>query len=509
MGGHLDSSSTLARARSANRRGSRMPHTVVVLPSYSVGDSLLAHYAGRLPILEHRYLLWLLMLPHVPASQIVFVTSVRPSRKVLDYYLSLVPPEHRRDMRARMRILVVPDSSARSITTKLLDRPDLVERLRRMLVGRLAYIEPWNVTPAETELACRLGVPLNGTAAELWPLGFKSNGRKLMRSAGVPLPLGHEDVDSVDAVVAAAAAVKRQHPGAAGVVIKTDNSGTGDGNRVIRFSHNHTARDIRTAVEALEPWYLADLALGAVVEEFLVGRDFACPSVQVDITPEGSVEVLSTHEQLVGGPNGQVYVGCQFPANGSYGHRLAAYGEAVGRVLAGKGALGRFCVDFAAVESLSGSWDIYGLEINLRKSGTTHPIFALSSLAPGRYDGETGRWFTEDGSERCYRSTDSLEDPTWVGRAADDVISAIRMAGLEFDREARTGVVLHALCGLDIDGRLGLTAIGTSTPHAEHLYEAAVSALSVSSPATGATRAGVPAPRRPVDRGNSVVGLPA
>lgn len=478
MNGFVDSSPALARARSANRPGSRTPHTVVVLPSYSVSGSLLEHYAGRIPVLEHRYLLWLLSLPHVPASQIIFVTSVRPARQVIDYYLSLVPPEQRRDMRARFRILVVPDQSPRSVSAKLLDRPDLIARLRRMVGGRLGHIEPWNVTPAETELARRLGMPLNGTAAELWPLGFKSNGRRVMRRAGVPVPLGREDVRSVDEAVAAAEAIRREHPGVGGVVIKTDDSGTGDGNRVLRFSHSHATEDLRTAIASLERWYLDDLRLGAVVEEFLVGARFSSPSVQVDIAPGGSVEVLSTHEQLVGGPNGQVYVGCEFPANPSYGNQLASYGEAVGHELAQHGALGRFCVDFAAVQSLSGSWDVYGLEINLRKTGTTHPLFALSSLAPGRYDGSTGRWFTDDGSERCYRSTDGLVDPSWLGRPADDVINAIRTAGLEFDREARTGVVLHALCGLEIDGRLGLTAIGTSAVHAEHLYDAAVAALS-------------------------------
>lgn len=478
MNALVDSSPALALARAANRPDSQTPHTVVVLPSYSVGPSLLEHYAGRLPVLEHRYLLWLLSLPLVPTSRIIFVTSVRPAHQVIDYYLSLVPPEQRRDVRARFRILLVPDQTPRSVSAKLLDRPDLIERLRSMAGRGLAYIEPWNVTPCETEIARRLGMPLNGTAAELWPLGFKSNGRRIMRRAGIPLPPGREDVRSVDGVVAAAEAIRREHPGAAGVVVKTDNSGTGDGNRILRFSHPESESDLRAAVASLEPWYLDDLRLGAVVEEFLVGAHFACPSVQVDIAPEGSVEVLSTHEQLVGGPNGQVYVGCEFPANPSYNNLLASYGEAVGHVLAERGALGRFCVDFAAVQSLSGTWDVYGLEINLRKSGTTHPLSALSSLVPGRYDGPAGRWSTPDGTERCYRSTDGLMDPAWLGRPADDVINAIRTAGLEFDRETGTGVVLHALCGLEIDGRIGLTAIGTSLADAERLYDAAVAALS-------------------------------
>ena len=504
MGGFFDSFSSpespsdLGLARSAHQPGSLEPHTVVVLPSYSVGDSLLAHYAERIPALEHRQLLSLLALPRVPASQLVFVTSQRPARRVVDYYLSLVPARRRRDMRARMRIVEVPDRTPRSVTAKLLDRPDLIRKIRALAGDRLAYIEPYNVTPIEKDLASRLGMPLNGTAPELWPLGFKSNGRKVMRSAGVPLPLGHEDLRSVEMVVAAAEDIRRRHPSAAGVVVKSDNSGTGAGNRVIRFSPSTKAREVRRAVESLEPWFLADIALGCVVEELVVGTAVSSPSVQVDIAPGGRVDLLASHEQILGGPHGQVYDGCRFPASASYSRRLAPYGTEVGRVLSGLGALGRFSVDFAAVRSPDGTWDVYGLEINLRRTGTMHPYAVLSNLVPGRYDGPTGRWHSEDGSERCYRSTDNLVDPTWRGRTAEDVITAIRTAGLEFDQALGTGVVLHMFSGLDIDGRLGLTAIGRTPRHAEDLYSAAVAALAVTTlPACATLLPGPEAEPRP------------
>ena len=33
------------------------------------------------------------------------------------------------------------------------------------------------------------------------------------------------------------------------------------------------------------------------------------------VTPLGQLEVLSTHDQLLGGPSGQSYLGCIFPAD--------------------------------------------------------------------------------------------------------------------------------------------------------------------------------------------------
>ena len=476
----------LAVARAASRPGSRVPHTVVLLPSFSVSASLLAAYGPRIPALEHRQLLSLLALPQVPAAQYVVLTCLRPSDQVLDYYLSLVPPEQRHDMTARIRIVEVPDASHRSITAKLLDRPDLVATIGAMTRHRLAYIEPWNVTELEMELARRLDLPLNGPAAELWPLGFKSSGRRLMRAAGVPLPVGTENVRSPGDVVAAVADLRRARPQATAAVVKTDVGATGNGNRVIRFGTRTTEEEVRDAVESLGEGYLAELAAGGVVEELVVGARFSSPSVQVDLAPDGEVEVLSTHEQLFHGPDDQVYFGCRFPALPAYNRELARHGAAVGRTLASHGVVGRLGIDFAAVRGPSRSWRLFGLEINLRKSGTNHPLLLLQGLVPGRYDDSAGRWVSQDGSPRFYVSTDNLVDPAWLGRTPAAVIRAVRGAGVEFDQQTRTGVVLHMFSGLDIDGRLGLTAIGRSARDAQLLYDLAVSALSArATPSSG------------------------
>ena len=56
-------------------------------------------------------------------------------------------------------------------------------------------------------------------------------------------------------------------------------------------------------------------------------------------------------------------------------------------------------------------------------------------------------------------------------------ITAVADAGLQFSLEDGTGIVLHMLSGLAIDGRLGLTAIGTDPTHASQLYEDAATVL--------------------------------
>ena len=97
--------------------------------------------------------------------------------------------------------------------------------------------------------------------------------------------------------------------------------------------------------------------------------------------PDGTVELLSTHDQLLGGASGQKYLGCVFPADPGYAAKIAEPAMVVGRHLAQRGVLGRFAVDFVTVKDESGAWTPYAIELNLRKGGTTHPFLTLQFFA--------------------------------------------------------------------------------------------------------------------------------
>jgi hypothetical protein len=471
----------LGPALEANQARSNVDHVLVVLPSYSVSESILSHYGDRIPSLEHRYLNALLIAGRIESCEILSISTRLPDPAVLDYYFGLMPPDKRASARARVSLIDIDDGTPRSVAAKLLDRPDLTGEIRQRIGGRPALIEPWNVTEHEVALALELGVPINGTRPELRGLGFKSEGRRLISRAGVPVPLGHEDLKSVDDVVAAIDQMMSERPAMSGVVIKHDDSGAGDGNVVIDLKPMATAADpeawLRTQIEALPAWYLADLASGGIVEERIAGERFSSPSAQVDIRPGGKVVVLATHEQILGGESGQVYLGCRFPADPAYSGELAEHAAAIGETLAREGAIGRFSVDFVAASDSAGRWHVFAIEINLRKGGTTHPYAALRNLVPGRYDVRAGRWVADDGVTRVYSATDNLVDPGWKGLSSGSVIAAVAGSGDLFSPETRSGVVLHMLSGLAIDGRFGLTAIAEAAQQAAAMEEAARQAV--------------------------------
>jgi hypothetical protein len=288
-----------------------------------------------------------------------------------------------------------------------------------------------------------------------------------------------------DDVVAAVGVLRRLRPQLHAVVVKHDDSGAGDGNTVLpivtKTGRPRTGAELLHELLALPDWYLDDLRRGGVVEELVRGEELRSPSCQVDLLPDGSVAVLATHEQVLGGDNGQVFQGCRFPADAAYAGDLARHAVSIGQRLAAAGVSGRASVDFVAVRDHPAGWRVFALEVNVRKGGTSHPYSTLRNLVPGRYEAPSGTWLTHvDDTPRAYIATDNFVDTTFNGLDQAAVIRAVRNAGVQFDHRTQTGVVLHMLAGLGIDGRFGYTALGRNPDHAADLEartRAAVHAL--------------------------------
>lgn len=455
----------LADVWRATRPDADTDHVVVVLPSHGLVGALLEFYAQRLPALEHRFLTALLELARVPRRELVFVCSEVPPAALVDSYAGLLPAAVRADVLARFRVLTVPGPRGRSLAQNLAARPDLLTTLRRSLAGRPALLEPWHVTAAEAAVAVALGTPVYGTPPALAGLGTKSGSRRLFRRLDVPTAPGREGVRSADEVAAAVAALRAEVPCPHAVVVKLDDGSSGIG--------NHTLHDAgpEAPLAPLPGWYLADLVRGGVVELRVEGA-LTSPSVQLDLTPDGP-EVLSTHEQVLTGTSGQVYDGCRLPADQGYAAELARLGGVVGAELHRLGARGRAAVDFVARLDGTGGWELFALELNLRKGGTTPPYAALRALVPGRYHPGTGRYRPDAGGTRAYCSTDNLVDPAWRGLPPELVPQVLAAAGLTFDPGTGTGVLVHMLSALAVDGRFGMTAVGTDPAHASGLFTAA------------------------------------
>jgi hypothetical protein len=220
--------------------------------------------------------------------------------------------------------------------------------------------------------------------------------------------------------------------------------------------------------------YLAKFGENAgIVEERITGQEIRSPSVQLRVLPGGAVELLSTHDQLLGGASGQSYLGCTFPAASEYATLITGHAAVIGQRLADEGALGRFAVDFVVVRDDAGNWASYAIELNLRKGGTTHPFLTLQFLTDGRYDADTGLFLTPRGGEKHLVATDHLESGLLRGLVPADLFDIVARHQLHFDQSRQTGVVFHMISCLTEHGRVGLTAVGDTPAEAQQRYREA------------------------------------
>jgi hypothetical protein len=225
-------------------------------------------------------------------------------------------------------------------------------------------------------------------------------------------------------------------------------------------------------------WYVAKVAeRGAIVEELIVGERIESPSVQLRVSPLGEVELLSTHDQMLGGPSGQSYLGAKFPADPAYAPLISRESLNVGQRFAREGIVGRFALDFVVVRTAEGAWEPFAIEVNLRKGGTTHPFLTLQYLTDGVYDAEEGVFRTARGQQKSYVASDHVESHLYRAFTPEALFEIVSRHRLHFDHTSQSGVVMHMMSDVSTDGRLGATAIADTPAQANALYERFVSVL--------------------------------
>ena len=351
--------------------------TYIVVPSLSLGNDELLNEAGSDPVAEQR-LLALTLLLRSPDVRVVYTSSYEVPRRVLDGLLRFV--DNKDD--AESRLTTVRTTRGGLLSSALLDDPSALRRLQEAVaVGSPACLLSFDVTQHEVALAARLGIPVLGGHPEHQALCTKSGARKLALEIGVPVPEGYEDLTSLDEVEAA---VEGSGKRSARTMVKLNDGFGGLGNVIVDSSAAGIPLTQRRARfgDPHDNWSTFGAKFGksgGVVEAMVGDGALASPSAQLFITPDGETSVVSTQDQIMGGPTGQTCIGCAGPASIRYRHTITRHAVTIGEALREKGVWGFVGVDFLAEPAQWGS-RVYLGEINLRMGATTPPNLYLRML---------------------------------------------------------------------------------------------------------------------------------
>ena len=193
------------------------PKTVVIIPSLTLDQEILSKISG-ITFYEER-LLSMLMLLRMPATHVVYVTSMPIDPVIIDYYLHLLPGITGHHALKRLHLLSCYDNSSRSLTEKILERPRLIERIKCAIPkDHSSHLAFFNVTEKERTLSVQLGIPVFGCDPDLYELGNKSNGRKIFKECGLTPPEGYEDLYAEKEIITALIKLKQNNPDRKSVV---------------------------------------------------------------------------------------------------------------------------------------------------------------------------------------------------------------------------------------------------------------------------------------------------
>ncbi len=460
--------------------------TVIVVPSLTLDSKELNKITGIVHY-EERFL-FMLMLLRQPKCEIIFVTSQPIHPYIIDYYLQNLPGIPYSHAKKRLKLFTTYDGSELPLAQKILDRPRLLKRIKNEIKEfKTAHLATFVTTPLERELAVKLDIALYGTDPDLNDLGTKSGSREIFKTVGVKCPEGFEDISTKSELVRGALELFKAEPGMKKVLAKLNHGFSGEGNAIIRRPKGDrpTLKSVEESVkkmkflardETVAGFFASLKKMGGVVESFIESKKVLSPSVQLRITPFGKVELLSTHDQILGGAGNQVYLGCKFPAAALYRSRIQDDAYEVGLELAKLGVIGRFSVDFIILDNKSAE-ECYAIEINLRKGGTTHPFLTLDFLVDGKYDPESGEYFSKSGVKKYYISSDNVEKEKYKGILPDDLFEIASLENVYYSSLTETGVVFHLIGALSEFGKVGITCIGNSIEESQQYFDKIVSLL--------------------------------
>jgi hypothetical protein len=457
-------------------------NTIIVIPSMTVEVEM--NIADQ-QAYEERFLFMLLLLRQ-PNLRVIYATSLPVDQQIVDYYLGILPSVTVNNARKRLFMVSTGDAGSKPLIRKLLERPRLLEHIRSLVQDLdRAHLVPYITTDLEREVALRLDIPMYAADPRFFAFGTKSGCRRIFAEENVPHPLGHENLTSLDDLIRAIQDMRLHKDTIQKVIVKLNEGVSGYGNATVDLDHlpppgdasegtaiQERLRSMRFEASELNyDFYIHKLAKqGGIVEELISGEEVRSPSSQLRITPTGEVEQLSTHDQILGGPSGQVYLGARFPADVEYGPLIMRQAKKIGDRLAREGIVGRFAVDFIVVRKPGEQWQPYAIEVNLRKGGTTHPFLTLQYLTDGMYDPHSGVFKTALGHPKYYVASDHVSGDRYTLLTTDDLLDLVSQHRLHYNHTLQRGIVLHMLSAVTTHGFFGLTAIGDSPAGADALY---------------------------------------
>jgi len=487
------------------RESYRGERTIIILSGLNFKKSELEK-TPSLHLYEEKFLFFLLLL-RFSRTKVIYVSSQKINPLYIDYYLGLITndPKKIETMKKRLTMISLGNLSKTPVAAKLLQNKTKLKEIKTLISDpKSTFIQCYNPLSFEKEVALELSVPLYGLDENLSYHGTKSGSINAFKKCKINYPKAYINLKNRQQLVVALSKLICEFPSNKKAIIKIEDYPAGEGNVIFNIKDFLLKRNIQKMPSQKKVASLLDEDLelfcqqseklphkrfsyyfktindymdefsktGGIVQLYVDGAKKTSPSCQLRILPDRKIRILSTHEQVLGGADKTEYIGCFFPANETYRRNLTLYSKKVGGYLAKKGVIGRLAVDYLAVDQKDkkGEKDIYAIEINIRKGGTTHPYILARSATGALYNQKSGL-LSVGKTNIYYYATDNAAFPRLKKLTPESLIKILDENNLDFNRERKSGIIVHLFGMIQTGGRIGLTCVGKSRKEVMRFYD--------------------------------------
>ncbi|MCA9508005.1 MAG: ATP-grasp domain-containing protein [Myxococcales bacterium] len=263
------------------------------------------------------------------------------------------------------------------------------------------------------------------------------------------------------------------------LVLKLDESAGGYGNKVMKFEDFSKDMDEEYAKamirerfnneEEFPPRFIDRIEEengGAIVEEFIVGKDFTSPATVYMITGKNQVSMRYTYDQILGdGDDAQDFKGSlgPVPLLDDPSSNIELMSEKIAHHLSEIGVRGNVGTDFVIITNQYGERLAYAIENNVRNTGTSYPYNALKMLiGEGRLRG------------RFIKAFDDVKIPLVATKAFREKIQELfyrhlRTHPLSFNKDTARGCLVHH--DTFSIGKIGVVCAADSSQEALDMFD--------------------------------------
>jgi len=460
---------------------------VIVIPSMSFDQKLLEGIVG-IEYYESRSL-WEVLRVKESRVFVTFITIKKINRLQIDHLFYCANLSQEEINRVTFFSLEENGSflGKLSLTEGILKNTEIFQQVKLLSSKKSSYIESFLMTKSEEELSRQLDIPIWWAHPDLNFFQSKSGNRVLLEDQ-LPMPYGHHSIYSEGQLILKISDIWLKRKYAKRIVVKLNHGVSGDGNAIldraisvdkfINFNINEKISHVRSRLQKMK-FFLKSLNYGlfikrlveegAIVEEFIEGKQKYSPSVQVMVNCTGAVELLSSHEQILDS-EGMRFLGSNYPASNFYRKEIEELGIKAGECLLKNDIYGIFSIDFLVTQK-NNKYEISVIEINIRKGGTTHPYWTSKLLLDACRSEESGCLIDNQGREYVYRSNDNFEKQTNNILSLDEILNGAKEENLIFNLDQKEGVIFHLLSAWRPLGKIGYTIIAKNSNRLDKIQE--------------------------------------